>query len=59
VRNAAFSLLETTIDHLHYRGAENFEREILEEALFEFGNINTYYAICILFSLNKLFVNTA
>ncbi|KAL4466961.1 hypothetical protein ABPG74_010558 [Tetrahymena malaccensis] len=37
VRNAAFTLLDTAIDHLHYRGVENFEREILEEVLYEFA----------------------
>lgn len=30
-------MLDTAIDHLHYRGVENFEREILEEALFNFA----------------------
>ncbi|EGR34114.1 hypothetical protein IMG5_023380 [Ichthyophthirius multifiliis] len=37
VRNAAFSLVDTAIDHLHYRGVENFEREIIQEALDQFA----------------------
>lgn len=33
VRNQAFSLLDTALDTLHYKGVEKFENEVIEEVL--------------------------
>jgi hypothetical protein len=33
VRNQAFSLIDTALDTLHYRGVEKFENEVIEEVL--------------------------
>lgn len=32
-RNQAFSLIDTSLDTLHYRGIEKFENELIEEVL--------------------------
>jgi hypothetical protein len=34
VRNQSFSLIDTALDTLHYRGLEKFENEVIEEVLF-------------------------
>lgn len=33
LRNAAFSLLDIAVDHLYYKGVENFESEVIKAVL--------------------------